>query len=54
MVNGPGEAKHADIAVAGGNGKFALYIAGKQIKVVPEAQALKAIMDVVRKWRAAP
>ncbi|MDD4869779.1 MAG: flavodoxin-dependent (E)-4-hydroxy-3-methylbut-2-enyl-diphosphate synthase [Kiritimatiellae bacterium] len=51
MVNGPGEAKDADIAVAGGNGKFALYLHGKQIKTVTEAQALKAIMDAVRKWR---
>lgn len=52
MVNGPGEARHADIAVAGGKGKFALYIGGKQTKVVPESQALRVIMSAVRKWRA--
>jgi len=51
MVNGPGEAKHADIAVAGGEHKFALYVGGKQVKVVSEASALKAIMSAVRKWR---
>ena len=50
MVNGPGEAKHADIAVAGGRRKFALYVGGKQVKVVPEAKALHAIMNAVQKW----
>lgn len=51
MVNGPGEAKHADIAVAGGKGKFALYLRGKQTRIVPESQALKAVMGAVRNWQ---
>lgn len=51
MVNGPGEAKHADIAVAGGKRKFALYVGGKQVKVVPETKALQTIMNAIRKWR---
>jgi len=48
MVNGPGEAKDADIAVAGGKGKYALYIRGKLVKTVSESKALKAIMDAVK------
>jgi (E)-4-hydroxy-3-methylbut-2-enyl-diphosphate synthase len=51
MVNGPGEAKHSDIAVAGGKHKFALYVGGRQVSVVPEKQALQAIMAAVRSWR---
>ena len=52
MVNGPGEAREADIAVAGGKGKFALYVRGEMVRTVSESQALKAILDAVRKWRA--
>jgi len=47
MVNGPGEAKDADIAVAGGKGKYALYVRGKHVRAVSESKALKSIMDAV-------
>jgi len=50
MVNGPGEAKDADIAVAGGQGKFALYVKGKAVATVPQAETVTAIMAQVRKW----
>jgi (E)-4-hydroxy-3-methylbut-2-enyl-diphosphate synthase len=50
VVNGPGEAKGADIAVAGGAGSFALYVRGKQVKVIPEADALEAIVALVERW----
>jgi (E)-4-hydroxy-3-methylbut-2-enyl-diphosphate synthase len=50
VVNGPGEAKGADIAVAGGNGSFALYARGQQLKVIPEAEALDAIVGLVENW----
>jgi len=52
QVNGPGEARHADIAVAGGRGKFALYVRGRMRRVVPENAALEAIVEQVRMWRA--
>jgi (E)-4-hydroxy-3-methylbut-2-enyl-diphosphate synthase len=48
VVNGPGEAKGADIAVAGGDGCFALYVKGQQIRVVPEAEALESIVELAR------
>ncbi|MEI7902846.1 MAG: flavodoxin-dependent (E)-4-hydroxy-3-methylbut-2-enyl-diphosphate synthase [bacterium] len=50
MVNGPGEAQDADIAVAGGCGSFALYVRGERIKVVSEAEALEAIVGLVERW----
>ncbi len=53
VVNGPGEAKGADIAVAGGCGAFALYVRGVQVKVIPEADALEAIVALVAQWPAA-
>jgi (E)-4-hydroxy-3-methylbut-2-enyl-diphosphate synthase len=50
VVNGPGEAKGADIAVAGGNGTFALFVRGEQVKVIPESEALEAIVSLVESW----
>jgi (E)-4-hydroxy-3-methylbut-2-enyl-diphosphate synthase len=54
MVNGPGEAKDADIAVAGGRSRFALYVRGEHRLTVNEADAVDALLDEVRRWRAAP
>jgi (E)-4-hydroxy-3-methylbut-2-enyl-diphosphate synthase len=53
MVNGPGEARDADIAVAGGRGRFALYVGGKPAGMVPEGEAAGAILEQVRRWRPA-
>lgn len=50
MVNGPGEARHADIALAGGKGKYALYIKGERVKTVDESKALDALRDAVDSW----
>lgn len=50
MVNGPGEARAADIAIAGGKGKAALYIHGQMVSTIPEDRIVEAIMDEVRKW----
>lgn len=52
MVNGPGEAREADIALAGGRGKFALYVGGKAVRTVPESEAVAALLDEVRRWRS--
>ncbi len=52
VVNGPGEAKHADIAVAGGDGSYALFVRGRQVRVIPEAEALEAIIALVERWPA--
>ena len=53
MVNGPGEAREADIAIAGGAGKFALYRHGEFEATVRESEAVDAILQRVRDWPAA-
>jgi (E)-4-hydroxy-3-methylbut-2-enyl-diphosphate synthase len=50
MVNGPGEAKEADIALAGGRRRFALYVAGEHVATVAEAEAAAAVLERVRRW----
>ena len=50
MVNGPGEAREADIALAGGQGKFALYLKGNHVRSVAEAEAVVALMEEVAKF----
>lgn len=44
-VNGPGEAKGADIALCGGDGDFILYIRGKQVCRVSEEDAVGKVME---------
>jgi len=50
MVNGPGEAREADIAIAGGKGKFALYFRGEIVDTVPETDAVQALLEQVKRW----
>lgn len=52
MVNGPGEAREADIAIAGGDGKAALYVRGRPIGTIPEGQVVAAILEQVERWSA--
>ena len=51
MVNGPGEAKHADIALAGGVEKFAVYVDGRHVANVNESAAVDAVLEHVEVWR---
>jgi (E)-4-hydroxy-3-methylbut-2-enyl-diphosphate synthase len=51
VVNGPGEAREADLAGAGGRGRAALYVRGEHLRTVPEAELVDALMEQVRKWR---
>lgn len=43
-VNGPGEARHADVGLAGGKGEFLLFSHGEIIRKVPQEQAIEALM----------
>lgn len=52
VVNGPGEASEADIGIAGGGGKGILYRDGKQVRVVPEAQMVDALMEEIQSIKA--
>ncbi|MBO6120496.1 MAG: flavodoxin-dependent (E)-4-hydroxy-3-methylbut-2-enyl-diphosphate synthase [Kiritimatiellae bacterium] len=45
VVNGPGEAKGADIALCGGDGEFLLYVKGKQICKVSEEDAAGKVVE---------
>ena len=44
IVNGPGEAREADIGIAGGDGKVALFKKGQVIRTVPEADAVEELI----------
>ncbi|MBQ4052180.1 MAG: flavodoxin-dependent (E)-4-hydroxy-3-methylbut-2-enyl-diphosphate synthase [Clostridia bacterium] len=46
-VNGPGEAREADIGIAGGNGEGLIFKKGKIIKKVPEDQLFDALMEEI-------
>ena len=48
-VNGPGEARAADIGVAGGKGIGLIFKKGEVIRKVPEAQIVEALMEEVQK-----
>ena len=47
-VNGPGEAKDADVGIAAGAGRAIIFRKGQKAKVVPEADMLSALMEEVR------
>jgi len=44
-VNGPGEAREADLGIAAGRGKGHLFVKGQVVRVVPEAQMVDALVD---------
>jgi (E)-4-hydroxy-3-methylbut-2-enyl-diphosphate synthase len=44
VVNGPGEAREADLGVASGNGKGQIFVKGKVIKTVPEAEIVETLI----------
>lgn len=50
VVNGPGEAKEADLGIAGGIGEGLLIKKGEVIKKVPEAQLLSTLKDELDSW----
>ena len=46
-VNGPGEAKDADVGIAAGNGRAIIFRKGQKVRVVPESEMLSALMEEV-------
>ncbi|MSQ22452.1 MAG: flavodoxin-dependent (E)-4-hydroxy-3-methylbut-2-enyl-diphosphate synthase [Dehalococcoidia bacterium] len=48
-VNGPGEAKDADVGIAAGAGRAVIFRKGQKVRVVPEADMLTALMEEVAK-----
>ncbi len=51
VVNGPGEAKEADIGIAGGNGEGLLIKKGEIIKKVPESELLQVLEEELKNWK---
>lgn len=49
LVNGPGEAREADIGVAGGKHMGAIFVKGKVIKTVPEEKILPELLKQIRR-----
>ena len=45
VVNGPGEAREADLGVASGNGKGQIFVKGKVVKTVPESQIVETLIE---------
>ena len=45
VVNGPGEAREADLGVASGNGKGQIFVKGEIVKTVPESQIVETLIE---------
>ncbi len=52
VVNGPGEAREADLGVASGNGKGQIIVRGKVIKTVPESEIVATLIEEANKIAA--
>ena len=50
VVNGPGEAKNADIGIAGGHHEYVIFKKDKVIKKVPEAEAFETLVEEINKF----
>ncbi len=48
VVNGPGEAREADIGIAAGRARGHLFVKGKVVRVVPEDEMVQALLDEAR------
>src|SRR5438309_1207048 len=49
VVNGPGEAREADLGVASGNGKGQIFVKGEVIKTVPESKIVETLIEEAMK-----
>ncbi len=47
VVNGPGEARHADVGLAGGKGEGVLFRRGEIVARVPEDQLVPGLMKLI-------
>ena len=52
VVNGPGEAREADLGVASGNGKGQIFVKGEVIKTVPENEIVKTLIEEANRLAA--
>jgi (E)-4-hydroxy-3-methylbut-2-enyl-diphosphate synthase len=52
VVNGPGEAREADLGVASGNGKGQIFVKGEVIKTVPESEIVATLIEEAKRLAA--
>jgi len=52
VVNGPGEARQADLGIAAGRGKGHLFVQGRVVRVVPEEEMVEALLAEARRLAA--
>ena len=51
VVNGPGEAREADIGIAGGKGEGLLIKKGEIVRKMPESELLDALREELENWK---
>jgi len=52
VVNGPGEAREADLGVASGNGKGQIFVRGEVVKTVPESEIVATLIEEANRLAA--
>jgi (E)-4-hydroxy-3-methylbut-2-enyl-diphosphate synthase len=50
VVNGPGEAREADLGIAAGKGKGVIFKRGEMIRHVQESEMVDALLEEIDKW----
>jgi (E)-4-hydroxy-3-methylbut-2-enyl-diphosphate synthase len=50
VVNGPGEAREADLGIAAGRGKGMIFKRGEMLRTVTEAEMVDALLEEINKW----
>ena len=51
VVNGPGEAREADLGIAGGRGEAVLFAHGETVSKIPESEILPALLARIREYK---
>jgi (E)-4-hydroxy-3-methylbut-2-enyl-diphosphate synthase len=51
VVNGPGEAREADIGIAGGKGEAVLIRKGEILRKLPEGEIVSCLIEEIKKYR---
>jgi (E)-4-hydroxy-3-methylbut-2-enyl-diphosphate synthase len=52
VVNGPGEAREADLGIAAGNGKGMIFKRGEMLRTVTEAEMVDALVEEIERWES--
>jgi (E)-4-hydroxy-3-methylbut-2-enyl-diphosphate synthase len=52
VVNGPGEAREADLGIAAGKGKGVIFKRGEIVRHVLESEMVDALLEEIDKWEA--